>query len=133
MKLSKLAGVTLLLFSVLSVENIHADTSTQKNKSQTTLIILKKENSNNHKRRPGAPDRQHVDCSYNDGKITITFVIPEGECTTYIKEINNNRLHSFIFDSSKLIVDIEITNIEDFYIEIRTECGNTYSGTSYFE
>lgn len=87
---------------------------------------LKKKSGDNRTKRPNAPDRQLISCYCNNGLLTVTFAFPEGECEAYITDNNSGVVATYTFDSSNLIAEIEIGDIQDFHIEITTERGATY-------
>lgn len=132
MKLSKLVIQLFIPILGLTGQFVNAENAESATHPQKTLIILKRENANNHKRRPNAPNRQYIDCTYNEGHLHINFTIPEGECTCYITDIINNHTYSYYFDSSELFIDIEINDIIDFNVEITTGNGNVYNGSTIF-
>ncbi len=131
MKLSKFMIPLFLTIGGTLPGIMQATPNQQSDSPQNTFIVLKKENHNNHKRRPNAPNRQHVNCIYNGGIFTINFTIPEGECTCCITDLKDNHTYHHSFDTSQLVVEIEVYDISDFHIEIITENGNVYTGTSF--
>lgn len=92
----------------------------------SSVTILKKKSGDNKTKRPNAPDRQLITCYCNDGLLTVTFAFPEGECEAHITDNNSGVVSTYSFDSSNLIAEIEIGDIQDFHIEITTERGATY-------
>ena len=76
------------------------------------------------------PSRQIVFLSYFDGHITLTFTVAEGDCTMCFTDNNSGKLETFYFDSTDLTVEFETLNTNNFTVEVLTESGNTYFGTS---
>ena len=130
MKHLKFTALILLTLFSLTNDDIKASTSNENTEQNKTLIILQKENGNNHKRRPNAPSRQQIYCINNADDITISFIIPEGECACYITDVYTNNTYTYYFDSSELEINLNTNGISNFYLKIITENGNTYIGNS---
>lgn len=76
------------------------------------------------------PSRQIVYLTYIDGQLTLSFTKSEGYCTMYFTDNNSGKLETFYFDSTDLTVEFETLNTNNFTVEVVTESGNTYFGTS---
>ena len=127
----RLKTIFLLLVMLTCNKFSFADDDNQ-NKSEPQLITttLKKGTSTSNKLKPRAPSRQIVFLSYFDGHITLTFTVAEGDCTMYFTDNNSGKLETFYFDSTDLTVEFETLNTNNFTVEVVTESGNTYFGTS---
>ncbi len=126
MKCIKIFFVLLLLMG--SAVSVSAMTN-----QGSSVTILKKKSGDNKKKRPNAPDRQLISCYCNDGLLTVTFAFPEGECEAHITDNNSGVVATYTLDSSNLIAEIEIGDIQDFHIEITTERGATYVEASILD
>lgn len=126
MKCIKIFLVLLLLMG--SAESVPAMTN-----QGSGGTYLKKKSGENRTKRPNAPDRQLISCYCNDGILTVTFAFSEGECEAYITDNNSGVVATYTFDSSNLIAEIEIGDIQDFHIEITTERGVTYVEAPAFD
>lgn len=100
--------------------------------NQGTTTTLKKKVDDNRKGRPNTPDRQQISCYCSDGLLVINFAFSEGECEAYVTDIKSGATHCYAFDSSDQTAEIEIGDIEEFRIEIKTERGATYAEPSPF-
>lgn len=91
-----------------------------------TTCTLKKGTKKPNK-RPGKPDYQIVTCIYDNGELTIDFVMPEGMCEVMLTE-NTGAAMSYTVDSSDLTATLYVGTIGESEIELTTENGNTYTG-----
>lgn len=78
--------------------------------------------------RPRVPDGQCITCSYYDGNICLDFVYSEGMCNLYVIDARKGEMQLFSFDSSELSTVICVGTIDESYISLITEYGNTYEG-----
>ena len=101
------------------------------NMPQKTLIILKRDIQKNRTLRRNEQSTQEVSCEYYDGKFTLSFKYPEGNCTAQIYDVDNKRTYKTTFDSSKPKVVIKAGKMKNCYITIYTEKGYTYTGYYY--
>ena len=108
-----------------------ADDNIQNNSNpQPITTTLKRGQNATNKNKPKMPSRQIVYLSYFDGHMTLTFTVTEGDCTMYFTDNNSGKQETFYFDSTDLTVEFETLNTNNFTVEVLTESGNTYFGTS---
>ena len=81
----------------------------------------------NESKRPQAPSRQRVTCSYDGEYLTVDFVIPEGECEVAIAEWYSGTVQTYTIDSTDLTAQINVGELYESTITISTESGNTYT------
>lgn len=95
--------------------------------SDGTSITLNDDRGKPRPNRPKTPARQIITCIYNNGELTIDFVMPEGMCEVMLTE-NAGAAMSYTIDSSDLTATVFVGTIGESEIELTTENGNTYTG-----
>lgn len=106
---------------------MHAENSAQET-NQSTITLTKSVRTNPIK-RPKAPDRQIVTCTYDGEELNLNFVIPEGMATLSCTD-ETLLTATFEFDSTPLQVSIPVGKLwGTVSIELETANGNTYTGS----
>ncbi len=120
--------VTLMLS--ISIPLFGDENNTDTSNSQVIVISLKKDRGEIIGRRPNAPSRQVVMCTYNEGIVSMSFVMSEGECKVIFSDLDSGHSQTCYVDSSDLIIEFETIPVENFSIEVFTENGGHYYGSS---
>lgn len=125
-------SILTIFIACLCNFTIHADLSTTgENEPSKTTTTLHKRNDRNPNKRPHAPDKQIVYCTYDGNVLTICFKEAEGICHATLTETNSTVTTYHTFDSSLLNIHYFINTSEDISIEISTGKNNTYTGIIY--
>jgi len=101
--------------------------------SNGSHIILQRHGGRYPNKRPNAPSRQIISCTYESETLTMNFAIPEGLCEVAITELSTGITMCYSVDSSELTASICVGAIGESSIEVLTEGGNTYIGILTFE
>ncbi len=91
-------------------------------------IILQRHGGRYPNKRPNAPSRQMIYCTYEGEILTMDFAIPEGICEVDITDLYTGITMCYSIDSSELTAYVYIGTIGEFSIEVLTEKGNAYIG-----
>lgn len=83
--------------------------------------------------RPRTPSRQQIFCTLTEECLTVSFTIPEGECTIFIQDENSGNYIAETFDSEEMFVSFNTEGIRSCQITLTTELGNTYVGSLSIE
>lgn len=118
--------MTLLLMVSATSNQIMADNLQSSGKASRTPIVIHQ--TRMHKgSRPKAPSRQHVECFYEDGIMTVSFLIPEGDCVMTVTDNVNGETSYYDFESGSP-VEISVGELDEATIQIDTALGYTYTG-----
>lgn len=94
-------------------------------------IILEKNNSNGQTKRPQAPDRQMVTCSYDGTGLMLTLKIPEGIATFTVSDEKMNDW-TYTIDTSEIEIYVNIEPLSgNITLQLDTERDNHFFGILY--
>lgn len=96
--------------------------------SATPVPVIITDTKTNPNGRPQLPSRQHVECVYADGTLHFDFVIPEGEALLTVTDGLTGISAQYVFDTDAH-AEVTIGYLSAASLEIRTDAGNTYTGT----
>lgn len=94
--------------------------------SSTSIVIYDKKEKNEPV-RPKAPSRQRIQCAYENGCLSFSFAIPEGECQLTVTDVTTGFARQYVFDSSA-DATINVGTLTQAHIEISTANGHEYEG-----
>lgn len=93
----------------------------------STSIVIKDKKEKNEPVRPKAPSRQRIQCTYENGCLSFSFAIPEGECQLTVTDVTTGFARQYVFDSSA-DATINVGALTQAHIEISTANGHEYEG-----
>lgn len=117
-----ITNLILILFlgsSVASSENLILPSSTS--------IVIHDKKEKDTPIRPKSPSRQMIQCIYQDGQLSFSFAIPEGECQLTVTDMTTGFARQYVFDSSAE-VSVNVGALTQAHIEISTANGHEYEG-----
>lgn len=112
----------LLVFGILLSPSLSANTSS--GKDSVKKLVLKPTN-------PRPRDVTHdnvVECTVDNGWLTITFEEPEGWATVTLKDAGINVMASGTYDTASIIKFPLLNTSNPIQILVRTSEGNEYEG-----
>ncbi len=112
----------LLVFGILLSPSLSANTSS--GKDSVKKLVLKPTN-------PRPRDVTHdnvVECTVDNGWLTITFEEPEGWATVTLKDAGINVMASGTYDTASIIKFPLLNTGNPIQILVRTSEGNEYEG-----
>lgn len=123
---STIIGGLLIVSSLLSPALEMTAANTEPSSPPKDIPVVKK-NRGSISSRPKTPSRQEITCIYYDGNISVSFFLPEGECTMTVLDSTTMIAVEYMF-SSEETADLYVGELNEAYIEFSTSAGNEYEG-----